>query len=327
MKALLTGANGFVGSHILDSLLARGIDTAVLLRPTSNRRFIKKHLSQIEVRLGAINDLPSLRDAMRDVTHVIHCAGCTKALRVAEFYDVNHAGTRHVVEAVNHWSDHIRRLVYISSLAAAGPAPLAKPVHENDLPHPVSEYGKSKLAGEREVREKCRTGYVILRPPAAYGPRDEELLCLFKGVRVGFLPTIGGGRQVLSLVFVTDLAETVVTSLTHPGAIGQTFFVASPETVTAKDLVKQIAAQMNVRAMPIPLPPAILWTICAIQDVLSRLTGKAQMLSRHKYVELHAPAWVCDPSRLRQELGVECAMNLMMGIGETMTWYRRQGWL
>ncbi|MFZ3048329.1 MAG: NAD-dependent epimerase/dehydratase family protein [Desulfatirhabdiaceae bacterium] len=327
MKVLLTGASGFVGSHILDSLRARGIATTVLIRPTSNRRFIKKHLSQIEVRLGAINDLPSLCDAMSDVTHVIHCAGCTKALHVAEFYDVNQAGTRHVVEAVNHRRHHIRRLVYISSLAAAGPAPPAKPVHENDPPQPVSEYGKSKLAGEREVREKCRTGYVILRPPVVYGPRDEELLCLFKGVRFGLLPTFGGGRQALSLVFVTDLAETVVTSLTHPGAIGQTLFVASPEMVTAKDLIQQIAAQMNVRTMPIPLPTAILWTVCAIQDVLSRLTGKAHMLSRHKYVELHARAWVCDPSRLRQELGVECATNLMMGIAETMTWYRRQGWL
>jgi nucleoside-diphosphate-sugar epimerase len=276
---------------------------------------------------GSINDLPSLRDAMSDVTHVIHCAGCTKALRVAEFHDVNHAGTRHVVETVNHRRGHIRRLVYISSLAAAGPAPPAKPVNENDPPQPVSEYGKSKLAGEREVREKCRTGYVILRPPVVYGPRDEELLYLFKGVRFGLLPTFGGGRQALSLVFVTDLAETVVRSLTHPGAIDQTFFVASPEMVTAKDLVEQIAAQMNVRTMPIPLPTAMLWTVCAIQDVLSRLTGKAHMLSRHKYVELHAPAWVCDPTKLRQELGFECAMNLMTGIAKTMAWYRQQGWL
>ena len=327
MKVLLTGASGFVGSHILDSLLARGIATAVLLRPTSNRRFIEQHLSQIEVRLGSINDLPSLRDAMHDATHVIHCAGCTKALRVAEFYDVNHVGARNVVETVNHRRDHIQRLVHISSLAAVGPAPPAKPAREDDPPQPVSEYGKSKLAGEREVRDNCRTGFVVLRPPVVYGPRDDQLLCLFKAVAFRLLPTFGGGRQALSLVFVKDLAEAAVTSLTHPAASGRTFFVASPEIVTARELVEQIAAQMNVRTLPLALPTAVLWPVCVIRELLSRLTGKANVLNRHKYVELRSPAWVCDPSKLRQELGFECSMNLKKGIAETLAWYRQQGWL
>ncbi len=327
MKVLLTGASGFVGSHILDSLLARGITTTVLLRPTSNGRFIGRHLSQIKVCFGSINDLQSLCDAMHDVTHVIHCAGCTKAVRIAEFYDINHAGARNVVEAVNHQHDRIQRLVHISSLAAAGPAPPEKPARENDPPQPVSEYGKSKLAGECEVREKCRTGFVVLRPPVVYGPRDEELLRLFKAAKFQLLPTFGGGRQALSQVFVKDLAEAAVISLTHPAASGRTFFVASPEIVTAGELVKQIAAQMNVRTLLFPLPAAMLWAICAVQEVLSRLTGKADMLSRHKFVELRSPAWVCDPSELRQELGFACSTDIRNGIAETLAWYRQQGWL
>src|SRR5208283_3499170 len=198
MKILLTGANGFVGSHILDSLRVRGVATAIVLRPDSNRRFIESHLSRVTVRTGSLSDPESLGAAMQDVTHVIHCAGCTKALRQSEFYEVNQTGTRNVVEAVNRQQGRIQRLVHLSSLAAGGPASPDKPAREDDLPHPVSEYGRSKLAGERELHGACKTEYVILRPPAVYGPRDEAFLPLFKAVQAHILPTFGGGRQTLS---------------------------------------------------------------------------------------------------------------------------------
>jgi dihydroflavonol-4-reductase len=135
---------------------------------------------------GSLSDPQSLDAALRDVTHVIHCAGCTKALRNSEFYEVNQAGTRNVVEAVNRQQGRIQRLVHLSSLAAGGPASPDQPAREDDLPHPVSEYGRSKLAGEREVQDACKTEYVILRPPAVYGPRDEAFLPLFKAVKRTF---------------------------------------------------------------------------------------------------------------------------------------------
>lgn len=232
MKILLTGANGFVGSHILDSLQVRGIATAIVLRPDSNRRLIESHLPHVTVRTGSLNDPDSLGAAMQDVTHLIHCAGCTKALRASEFYEVNQTGTRHVVEAVNRQSERIQRLVHISSLAAGGPASQARPAGEDDPPHPVSDYGRSKLAGEEEVRKACKPDYVILRPPAVYGPRDTGFLPLFKAVQNHVLPRFGGGRQQLSLVFAKDLAEIAVTCLTHPAAAGKTFYTASPEVTT-----------------------------------------------------------------------------------------------
>ena len=327
MKILLTGTTGFVGSHILDALRARDIATAILLRPTSNTHFIEPHLPHVETRIGSISDPASLREAMRDVTHVIHCAGATKALRVARLYEVNQIGTRHVVEAVNQRRDQIQRIVHISSLAAAGPSSPAKPICEADVPQPVSEYGRSKLAGEREVAAKCQTGFVVLRPPAVYGPRDGEFLRLFKAVKSHLLPRFSGGRQALSFVFVKDLAEAAVTALTHPAANGKTFFVAAPEIVTAGQLAEAIASQMNVWTLPLPLPTAILWPICALQEMLSRLTGKANVLSRQKYPELRAAAWVCDPAKLRQELGFACATDLKHGLAETLQWYRDQRWL
>ena len=263
---------------------------------------------------------------MAGITHVIHCAGATRASRVAGFYEVNEGGTRNVVNAVNGQKGQVQRMVHISSLAAAGPALPDAPAREEAPPHPVSEYGKSKLAGELEVRNHCRAEYVILRPSAVYGPRDAEFLRLFKAVRNHVLPKPGGG-QTLSLVFVKDLAEAVATCLGHPAAAGKTYFVASREVVTARRMAEEIAVQMNVWTVPLPLPTALLWPICLAQEVMSRLTGKPSVLSLQKFAELRAPGWVCDPTRLERETGCVCSTTLKPGIAAALAWYQQQHWL
>ena len=326
MKVLLTGASGFVGSHILDTLRARGIATAVLLRATSNKRFVEVHLPFVEVRQGSITEPASLQRALSDVTHVIHCAGCTKAQPASQFYEINQLGTRNVVGAINAKQGSVERLVHISSLAAAGPAPADKPAREQDPPCPVSDYGRSKLAGEVEVRDHCRAPYAILRPPGVYGPRDPEFLRLFKSVKAHLLPR-PPGRQALSLVFVRDLAEAAVTCLQHPAAARKIYFVASPEVVTSRELAEEIAACLNVRTLPLPLPLAALWLVCLAQETLSRLTGKPSVLSLQKFAELRAPGWVCDSTLLRREVGFKCSTTLKQGIAETLKWYRQEKWI
>jgi nucleoside-diphosphate-sugar epimerase len=327
MKVLLTGATGFVGSHILDVLRSRGIETVLLLRAASNRQFIEPHLQQIEIRSGSIDDAPSLAAAARDVTHVIHCAGAVKALTSDGFYAVNEHGTRNLVAALNQRGGAIVRLVHISSLAVAGPTIPGRPLREEDPPQPVSEYGRSKLAGEHVVREECRCEFVILRPPAVYGPRDAEFLRLFKAVKSHLLPRFGGGRQALSFVEVGDLARAAVDCLAAPAAAGGTYFVAADESSTAGELADEIASVMQTWTLPLPLPTGVLWPVCVAQEWVSHLTGKPNVLNRQKYAELRAPAWLCDPGRLARETGVRCPTRLREGLARTLAWYREQGWL
>ncbi|HVM46658.1 MAG TPA: NAD-dependent epimerase/dehydratase family protein [Candidatus Acidoferrum sp.] len=326
MKVLLTGASGFVGSHILESLRARGLPTAVLLRPTSDRRFIQPHLSAVEVRTGAVGDPASLQQAMDGITHVIHCAGATKVCRNAEFYEVNQGGTRNVVAAINAQAGRIERLVHISSLAVAGPATRERPAREADPTRPISEYGKSKLAAEVEVKNACRAPFVILRPAAVYGPRDTDFLHMFRAVRRHILPT-PSGAQALSLAFVRDVAEAVVTCLAHPGVVGKTYFVSAEEIVTARLMAAEIAARMQVWTLPLPLPAAVLWPVCLAQDACSRLTRKPSILNLQKYAELRAPGWVCDARLLEQDTGYRCPTTLGQGVAETLAWYQQQRWL
>jgi nucleoside-diphosphate-sugar epimerase len=326
MKVLLTGANGFVGSHVLDSLHERGIETVALLRSSSNRRWIAGHLNRIEVRIGSIDDRASLVAALAGITHVIHCAGATKALNETGFFQSNQIGTRNVIEALNEVG-HVARLVHISSLAAGHPACSERPALPTDPAAPLSLYGRSKLAGEEEVRSRCRCEFVILRPPAVYGPRDAEFLRLFKAVRSHLLPRIGGGRQQLSLVYVKDLAGAIVACLNHPAAPGKTYYVTSPEIRTAGEFADLIAAQMKTWTLPLPLPNMGLWPVCLVQDLVAKLTRRPSVVGLQKYRELTAPGWVCDPRPLQTELGIRCDTGLKEGVAATLAWYRQEGWL
>ena len=325
MKVLLTGASGFVGSHVLDCLRARGVDAAVLLRPSSSVRLIEGHMPGLDVRIGSLGEPETLAGALKDITHVIHCAGATKVLRAADFYQVNQMGTRRIVEAINDTGGGVQRLVHLSSLAAGGPALPQRPAREDDPPAPVSEYGRSKLAGEQEVGNSCQSDYVILRPPAVYGPRDAEFLRLFRAVRSHVFPRLS--LQPLSLVFARDLADVAVACLTLPAASRRTYYVASPEVTTARALAGEIAAQMGTWALPVPIPTAGLWPLCCLMDAVARLTARPNVLSREKYPELRAPGWVCDSARLRSELELGCATALRDGIAQTLAWYRLRGWL
>lgn len=325
MKVLITGASGFVGSHILDSLRARGVDTVVLLRPTSDRTFIQPHLASVEVRLGSVSEPESLKQALKNVSHIIHCAGCTRARTTAEFYNINQTGTRNLVDAVNRQGG-LERLVHISSLAAIGPAVPARPARENDTPHPVSDYGKSKLAGELEVRNHCQAPFTVLRPPAVYGPRDYGFLSMFQAVKRHLLPR-PNASQSLSLVFVKDLGEAAAISLQHPAAAGKSYFVAAREIVTGRTVADEIARRVGHWSVPCPLPSGALWAACLFQEGLSRLTRKPSLLNMQKFAELCAPGWVCDASLLEKETGFRCLVELRQGVEETLKWYQQNGWL
>jgi nucleoside-diphosphate-sugar epimerase len=326
MKVLLTGASGFVGSHTLEALRAHKIETALLLRPISERRFIEPYLSEVEVRPGAIADLENLKQAVAGVTHVIHCAGCTKASRRSQFYEVNHLGTQNVVHAVNAHRGDVQRLLLVSSLAVHGPATAANPAREADAPHPVSDYGKSKLAAEGEVLNHCKVPFTIIRPPAVYGPRDYGFLSMFRAVKAHILPR-PSKRQALSVVYVKDLAEAIVRCLQKPEAAGKTYYAASPEVITGRAMAETIAAQMKRWTVPVPTPPLLLWPVCLLEQLRSQFNGKPRLLSLQKFAELRAPGWVCDPSRLARELGIECATKLESAIAQTLSWYVKEKWL
>jgi len=281
----------------------------------------------VETRLGALGDRISLTTALEGVSHVIHCAGKTKALRVSEFDEVNVEGTRNLVEAIAASRGEVERLVHLSSLAACGPAVTAAPAREDDSPRPVSAYGRSKLAGEQVIRNQPGLNAVILRPGGVYGPGDKDFLQLYRAVQRGWCPVFAGGRQVLNLVYAEDLATVAVRCLTVDSICGGTYHVAHPRVVTALELTRQVAVVMQRQPWMVRLPAAMLVPMSWGGELMGRLTGRPGILGIDRRRELMAAGWVCDPTRLRKEAGLECGTDLAEGLRSTLEWYRAAGWL
>jgi dihydroflavonol-4-reductase len=160
-----------------------------------------------------------------------------------------------------------------------------------------------------------------------YGPRDADFLQVFKAVRRHLMPLIGGGRMQLSVVYVEDVAAAALRCLGNPQAHGKTYHVASPAPCTTRDFLREIAAVMNVRAVPVPIPLALLYPVALGRELLSRATGRPNILSRGKLREMKAPGWVCSTDLIRRDLQFTAGTPLREGIARTITWYEQNGWL
>lgn len=328
MKVFLTGANGFLGSHILDDLRVAGYEVQILLRRTSDTRFIDTHIDGgIAVRYGSLSERESLEAAIADADVVVHCAAKTKALDPREYVDANRDGTRNLIRAANARSDTVRHFVLISSLAVSGPGLAESPADETAPTRPVTVYGQSKCDGEGIVRDLARMPWTILRPAAVYGPRDRDFLPLFRAVKWGLVPLPFGGRQELSLVYGPDVAVAVRRCLEQKHAEQKVYHVAAEPPITARELVRAVAGALEKSVRTVGLPSAVLYISCAVQDGLSALRRRPNILSRQKWPELKAPGWVCSVDRIRNEMGFSAPTPLGDGLAKTAVWYREQKWL
>jgi len=175
MRALVTGASGFIGSNLVDRLLPEGVSVKCLVRRRSNLAWLK-HLP-VTLVTGDFQEPASLAPAVADTEVVFHVAGATRAPRRALYFRGNFEATRNLLRACENYGPADQKFILISSLAAAGPSE-GVPLTEDQPPRPVSAYGESKLWAERAVLEfSQKRPATIIRPPAVYGPRTGILCC------------------------------------------------------------------------------------------------------------------------------------------------------
>jgi nucleoside-diphosphate-sugar epimerase len=333
VKAFVTGGTGFVGSHVVDALLARGDQVRCLVRTPAKAAALFGTRSNLELVAGDLDDEGALRRGAADADAVFHLAGLTGAWRGAELDRVNRGGTERVLRAAAGAAPHLARFVHVSTLSAAGPSRRGTPRRETDPDAPVSRYGRSKLAAERAVRA-APVPWTIVRPPSVYGPRDEEFVRLFRLARLGVVPFTGDLDQELSLVHVRDLAAAVLAA-TAPPCAGRTYYACHAEVISARTLVTTIARAVNavlgrpldripaLLAIPGPMAGVALWA----SGALAALRGRRTALTVDKLPELRAEAWVCSPAALERDTGWRATVPLEEGAQDTARWYRAHDWL
>ena len=240
-RVLVTGATGFVGSHIAQAFVEAGYEVRVGARASSNERWISS-LDTERVPLDLDGNPEYLSRAVQNVDVVVHAAGITRARQPQDYYLVNAGGTRSVATVALRAG--VRRLVLISSLAARGP---------DGREHPESDYGRSKLEAESHLRVLSgRMEAVVLRPAAVYGPRDTDLLPLFRMARAGWL-TVPSSAALLQPVYVQDAARATLAAAREPVGFGP-FPVAENRRYTWRDVAAGLerALGRTVRAVRLP---------------------------------------------------------------------------
>jgi nucleoside-diphosphate-sugar epimerase len=310
----------------VERLAAAGARVRCLVRASSSLRYLPR--DGIELAQGDVAAGTGLQEAVEGAAVVVHIAGVTKAFSEAAFYQGNLRATENLLRACERHGDAACRFVHVSSLAAIGPSPDLAPLDEEAAPHPLTWYGRSKLGAESAVRASTLApSAVILRPPVVYGPRDRDVLEVFRSVAKGLMFQIGRGESYFSYLHVKDLAEAVWLAISSEAPRGRTYFVANPEPISWSAFTQAAAGVMGRRVRSVWIPPRLAYLAGWCAEGVSRLRGKPGIVSRQKIVEARCRYWICDPTRARRELGFEAARTLREGLEETLAWYKDSKWL
>jgi nucleoside-diphosphate-sugar epimerase len=328
-KILITGANGFIGSFLVEEALRRNYDVYAGVREGSNREYLSD--SRINFFEMDYSSSEALRDKFSDAPKfdfIIHNAGLTKAVKKSDYLTVNFEYTKNIIDSLVSQNKVPEKFIYMSSLAAFGPADESElsMVKLTDTPRPVTSYGRSKLESEKYLMGMEDFPYLIIRPTAVYGPREKELYTFFKLINRNMEPYIGLKKQYLTFIYIKDLAKAVFHA-TESDAVNKAYFVSDGGSYDSKTLGKIIKTQLHKKTLTFNIPVGLARFVAFMAEKTNNLTGKLSVLNLEKMNELESVNWKCDIQPLTNETGFLADYDLNDGITETIAWYKKANWL
>jgi nucleoside-diphosphate-sugar epimerase len=326
LKVLVTGGTGFIGSHLIEALLQKGVQVRCLLRKTSNLKWLKG--LPIEIVLGDCSDHSSLKEAVKDVERVFHLAGVTKAVHEKTYLEVNAFGTENLIHACLENNPRIQKFIYLSSQAAAGPCRNGDKKRESDPCEPISAYGQSKRMGEElALAHAHEIPLLILRPSAVYGPRERDIYTFFKLLSKRIKPCLSGKDQHISLCYVEDIVQAILLASQSQEPSGEIFFLSDGQDYRLEEIGDIFAQAMEVNAYCIRVPEWMIMRMASLSEYLSKFSGRPPLLNKGKIEEILQRNWVCDITKAKTALGFEPHIPLEQGAKLTFEWYKKENWL
>jgi nucleoside-diphosphate-sugar epimerase len=321
MRALVTGAAGFLGQALVRALLTRGDTVRALIRRTDP----ELQRPGVELLLGDATDPRALATAVQGVDVVFHLAGLRRATERDAFWRVNVGATRLLLDACAAGSPNLRRFVLAGSRAAS--APSATGCREEEPPRPAEWYGESKAEAERVAFLYLdRLPVTVARPPRIMGPGDRENLLFFKLAKAGWALDFGAPKP-LSWIDVDDCARGMLLLADRPEAVGEAFFLASDERTTVQGLMLAAGDALGVKTRRVDVPGPVLAGAAKLAELVSRVTGRQLPLNRKLARQLLAPGWVCDTGKAKARLGFTATTPLAESMALAARWYLERGWL
>lgn len=342
VHALVTGANGFIGRHLVERLLAEGRRVRIYVRRPETVEELRSQGAEVVV--GGLDDVQSLTRAAAGVETVYHLAAMTAALSYDQMLQANRDGAEHVARACAAQPGSKPLLVQVSSIAAAGPARRGEVRRETDRPEPVSNYGRSKLAGEQAVaRFAGELPITIVRPGIVFGPRNREMLPMFRSIKYARVHVVPGRQPpALSLIHVDDCVELLLQAAERGTRLpsdasdslqritsGQgVYFAAAPEYPDYAEFGRMMrTALQRPHAAVIPLLGPLAWFAAGANEQIARLRGRPDHFNCDKIREATAPSWACSAELAARDLRFEPPQSLQVRLQATVDWYNQERWL
>ncbi len=330
MKILITGASGFVGSHLVDKLLSHGHEVFALVRTPS--KMIKVNHPSLIIIKGELNTQSPDWISMlpHDLQACIHTAGIVHSFEENQFDRINHLATSALLKALEEKFNGPFKFLLISSLAAAGPSFLDEKKDETQPDFPISAYGLSKKNAEIALKNFSNKNWInsIIRPPMVIGPRDQAVLDIFKMVRDGFilLPGIDSKRKQYSFVCVHDLVETILLQIESDKSL--LLYSAHESTVSFEQMIQEIKKQLHKkRIIFLPIPFLLIKFFAWILKLVWRIYPHSLRLTPDKIKELQATSWTCDARESQMSLGQTYHYDFSKTVAITLRDYKERGWI
>jgi dihydroflavonol-4-reductase len=323
MKVFVTGGTGFIGSHLVDALISRETEEIRCMVRSDEKWLTGKSVSKVK---GDLHDLVALREGLKDIDVLFHLAALVKAPKKEILYRTNVEATENLIRMAQRVG--VKKIVVLSSLAATGPS-FNRPVNESDPLMPVSMYGESKKKMEEMIHSIAQPtdSITILRPPAVFGPREEQIHAFFKICAKGFCPIIGDGESnPISMVHVTDVIQGLLLASEQKDAGVKTYFVSSEEVYTWNRIKDATAVALNRKLYPIYVKSGIVKGLGTMMESLGSLIGQYPVMNKDKAMEM-THQWTCSVEAIQKDLGYKQSISLEDGILDTVQWYKKHNWL
>jgi nucleoside-diphosphate-sugar epimerase len=323
MKALVTGSTGFIGSHLVESLIKKKYNVYCLIRKESDLRWLED--LDVELITGSYRDKESLYPAVRGMDYVFHVGAVITAFDWETYYNVNVQGTINLLEGCAEVNPGLKKFVFVSSVSAAGPAVDKRPLKESDACRPLSLYGKSKyLAEQAAARFFERLPIVIIRPTNVLGIRQKQLQATLKLAKKRIIPLLGNGDKQTSICFVQDVVKALICAAENENVRGKTFFVANPGSYSWREILNFITGELGL-SFVIKIPyPALLIT-AFVCETIAKLTHGSPLLTVKTIRGVRKNYWRHDIGRIKKELGFSPGVSFEEGMREIITWYKDKG--